>query len=122
MAYELKSGFDFSLPAAGTIAQYRIVTVNSSSQAAASGATSLPAGVLQQGVTVGQASPIQCVGISKVEAGAAITAGAKVSSNASGQAITSVTTSFPIGIALAGAGGAGEYIPVLLNPSMLPMA
>lgn len=122
MSYELKSGFDYTLPAAGTIAQYRIVTVNSSSQAAASGATSLPAGVIQAAGVAGQAAPIQCVGISKVEAGAAVTAGAKVSSNGSGQAITSVATSFPIGVALEDAGGAGEIIPVLLNLSMLPMA
>lgn len=77
--------------------------------------TDAPVGVLQNKPTQGQTAEIISVGVTKVQAGAAIAAGAEVMANASGQAITAATTGNRInGIALEAAGGAGELIAVLL--------
>lgn len=54
-------------------------------------------------------------GVVKVVAGAAVTAGVEVMSDASGRAIAVTATNQIAGIALKSAGAAGEIIPVLLK-------
>lgn len=117
MAYEIP-GFSFTLPAAADLSasQYCAVTVNSSLQAALAGAGVDIVGILQNKPTAaGTAATIVANGVSKAKAGAAITAGAKVMTNASGLVITATATNKGIGFALAAAGGANEVIPVLLK-------
>lgn len=70
--------------------------------------------------TVGTRVDVIQSGIAEVEAGAAITRGALVISDASGRAITAAAAAGTnvryVGVALANAGGAGEIIPVDVHP------
>lgn len=107
-----------SLPAAADLsaAQYKIVTVNSSGQAALANATSTVVGVLQNKPSAaGRVATIADRGVSKVVAGAAITAGARVTSDASGNAVAaSIAGDAVLGIALTGA-ASGDVFPVLIQ-------
>jgi hypothetical protein len=109
-----------SLPAAADLsaAQYKIVHINSSGQAAVSNATSNAVGVLQNKPTAaGRVATVAYAGISKCVAGAAIAAGARVTSDANGNAITAATAGDPvIGFAVTGA-ASGDVFPVLLTQS-----
>jgi hypothetical protein len=68
----------------------------------------------------GRAAQVAVRGKVKVVAGAAITRGAKVSSDNVGRAITAVSTHHVLGTALQAAGAAGEVIEVELgSPSIL---
>lgn len=61
--------------------------------------------------------------IAEAEAGAAITRGAPLTSDASGRVVTAAPAAGVnnrlIGIAMASAGAAGEIIPVLVSPSSM---
>jgi len=61
---------------------------------------------------------VRILGIARVEAGAAVAKMSRVSPNATGQAIVSVASSIPAGIALTAAANAGDHIDVLLTPGM----
>lgn len=54
-------------------------------------------------------------GIVPMEAAAAITVNTRVAPSTNGRAQTAVSTQFSVGVALKGAGGAGEIIPVLVD-------
>ena len=100
-------------------AQFRVMTINSSGQLVQAGVGDPIAGVLQDGpAAAGRAGQLMLDGVTKVEAGGVVAAGATVKSDASGRAISTaaVTTQWNLGIALEGAGGAGELIAVLMNP------
>lgn len=65
------------------------------------------------------AASVRLMGVSKVVAGAAITSGELVMTNATGEAIPYVANAganHAAGIALDDAAGAGDLIPVLLTP------
>lgn len=67
--------------------------------------------------TAGKQTAIHVLGIPFVEAGAAISIGARVMPDTVGRAITAVTaTNVPCGVALKAAAAAGDLIPVLLTP------
>lgn len=106
-----------SLPAAGDLsaAQYKIVYVNSSGQAAVANATSHTVGVLQNDPSAaGQAATVAYAGVSKVKAGGTVAAGARVTSDANGAAVAAATAGDAvIGVAL-NAGVSGDVIPVLI--------
>lgn len=74
-------------------------------------------GVLQNAPESGRRADVAIGGISKIEAGAAITANAYVTCDSQGRAITkpSSGTYVVIGRAMQAAGAAGERIAVLLN-------
>lgn len=99
--------------------QYTFVKVTGAHQVGLVTAnTDLAVGVLQNKPQVtGQAATVGYQGVSNVIAGAAVTAGDKVSSDATGRAITTPGTGSPVvlGIALASATAAGQLIPVLLR-------
>lgn len=99
--------------------QYRFVKVTGEHECGlATAATDNVVGVLQnkpQGV--GHAATVGVFGVSKVEASAAIAAGATVTSTANGRAVTTSTAADVMGIALHSAAAAGELIPVLLRLS-----
>lgn len=68
--------------------------------------------------TSGKATGVHFIGAPYVEAGAAVTRGVRVSTDASGRAIAAVATHVPAGIALKAAGAAGDLIPVMLTPGL----
>ena len=119
MAFEHKPTADYSMPAAADLSanQYRFAVCNSSGQAALSGAGAATIGVIQNNDAnaVNAAVALQCVGVSKVVAGAAVTAGAEVASDATGRAVTAATTNRVNGIALSTSANAGEIISVKLG-------
>jgi predicted RecA/RadA family phage recombinase len=95
--------------------QYRATVLNGSGLGAVPGAGVRVYGVVQNKPNVGQAGTVMTSGISKMEAGAAVAAGAKVMTDASGRAITATATNFVIGTAREAAGAAGVYLPVDLD-------
>lgn len=109
-----------TLPAAADFSaqQYRCITVNASGLAAVANATALVVGILQNDPgAAGHPATIAYAGASKAVAGAAIAAGARVTSDANGAVITAATAGDAvIGVALAAAAAAGDIIPVLINP------
>jgi hypothetical protein len=98
--------------------QYHFVEVSGVRTVAACNATTDQAiGVLQNDPDAsGEEAVIAINGTTKVVAGAAITAGARVAPNASGRAQTAVATQFPRGIALETSTADGQLIEVLLLP------
>lgn len=118
MAYDNKVQ-SISLPAAADLsaAQFKLVTVNASGQAALANTTALVVGVLQNKPTAaGQAATVAFAGVSKVLAAGNITAGARVTADANGNAIAATTAGDAVlGVALAGA-ASGDLFPVLINP------
>ena len=118
MAYEealvgvnITAGADLSAPAK----LYTIGKLNASGGLiSASVAGETVVGVLQGTGKVGDPIKVGVAGVSKVKAGAAITAGARVSTDANGAAITAIATHKILGFALATA-APGDIIPVLLT-------
>lgn len=100
--------------AAGTIAANRFVTP----AGAQAGADANTLGVCRQAAVATDKVTVDVLGTAIVEAGAAVSAGATVKSDASGRAITWATSGAKVGIALQAAGGAGELIEVLLIPNV----
>lgn len=75
------------------------------------------AGILQNKPNTDEPADVQVVGVSKAVAGAAITAGVNVMSDAAGKVILAATAgSTMVGIALTSAGALNEIIDVLLLP------
>ena len=70
----------------------------------------------------GKSAPIVIFGITKVAAGAAVAKWASIQSDATGRAITAVSTGRPQGIALEAATAAGQIISVLIRPMLNPLA
>lgn len=117
MAFEIP-GFKFSLEASGDLSasQFRFVTADANGQAAVAGAGVPTIGVLQDKPSAaGIAGEIMGDGITKVVAGAAVTAGAQVMSDATGRAVTATTGNHIAGQALETAANAGEIISVFLK-------
>lgn len=118
MAYE-NTCETISVPAAADLSthQYKLMTLNSSGQAALGNATNLIVGVLQNKPTAaGQAATLCWAGVSKVVAAGVITAGARVTSDANGLAIAATTAGDAVvGVALA-TSAANDIIPILINP------
>ena len=98
--------------------RYRFVKYDATADqvVAMAAVTDQPAGVqLDKPDAAGKLIDVAATGIEMVEAGAAVSYGALVQSDASGRAITAASTGYVAGRALAAASGAGERIPVLLN-------
>lgn len=72
-------------------------------------------GILQNTPASGEVCEVTFGGVSKAVAGAAITKGAAVASDANGKLITAVSGDYIVGRALRAAGAANEIIPVLLS-------
>jgi hypothetical protein len=72
-------------------------------------------GVLTNAPASGAQADIQVVGVGKVTAGAAVAAGAKIASNASGQAVTAAIGDEVIGIALEAASASGVVFKFLIT-------
>jgi len=98
-----------------------LVDQNSVKQQDTAGALSV--GVVQQRVDAEHSATgnvqvdVRILGITKVEASAAIALMAEVTSAADGRAVTAATAQRVLGVALSPAAGAGEWIDVLLVPA-----
>lgn len=66
----------------------------------------------------GERGSADVLGTATVEAGAAVAVGATIKSDASGRAITWVTSGAKVGLALEAAAQAGDMIEVLLIPNV----
>lgn len=117
-AYEIP-GFSYTLPAASdmTGSQFRFVNMNSSGQAATPSAGGRVVGVRQNKPNTGQAATIVQTGVSIVEGGEAITAGANVATSATGKAMVADEGDEVVGIAFTACGADAEFLAVLLNTS-----
>lgn len=97
----------------GTIAANRFVTP----AGAQAGADANTLGVVRTAGVSGDKVTADVMGTAIVEAGASVAANATVKSDASGRAITWVTSGARVGIALQAASAAGDLIEVLLIPN-----
>lgn len=74
-------------------------------------------GVSRVGGGVGDKVPVDVLGTTIIEAGAAVAAGATLKSDATGRGITWAAAGARLAIALEAAGGAGELIEAVLIPN-----
>lgn len=108
---------DITLPASGDLSaeQYRGVVIDSNGEAAVAGADAKVAGILQNNPEAqGEASVVQYKGIAQCVADAAIAAGVRVYTDASGN-VSATGTNNPVGTVVEAASGAGSIVPVLLD-------
>jgi len=123
MAYEISNySVKVTLVAAADLSslQYTFVKLNASGQAAAaSAATDIPIGVLQNAPTSGQEAEVLVVGGTKIVAGAAIGEGALIGTSATGRAVALVsgtdTTKFVVGTLLTESGASGDIVTAVIN-------
>jgi hypothetical protein len=99
--------------------QYRACVLNSSGLAAVPANGAAIYGVVQNDPLSGEAATIMTDGVTKWEAGAAIAAGANVTTENDGRCITAVAGDVICGIAETPAGAAGVYISVKLDRGTL---
>lgn len=101
-----------SIVATAALTQFR--AVNAAGAVPAAGANSL--GFAQHGAAIGEAAPVVALGTAIAEAGAAISVGALVETDASGRVITRSAGAI-VGRALTAAGAAGDQVEVFLIPN-----
>lgn len=97
----------------GTVAAQRFVT-HAGAQA---GADANTLGVARTAGVSGELVPVDVIGTTVVEAGAAVAVGAQLETDSSGRAVTWATSGPVVGRALQAAGAAGDMIEVLLIPN-----
>lgn len=116
MAFE-QPGFSFTLVAAADLSasQFRACNVDATGKAALPAAGGRIVGIIQNKPKIAESTTIMLMGISIVEAGAAIVAGADLQTEATGRMITAVATNQIAAIALEAASAAGVFIAVLLK-------
>lgn len=111
-----------SYVASAAISPFRIVKLGAADGQVTSGAaaTDLLIGVCNEvGPAINERCDVIHSGIAFVEAGAAVTRGSSITSDASGRGIATTTTgNRVIGLALEAAGAAGDVIRVLIAPSV----
>lgn len=119
MAFRNPGWGAWSAPAENDLSssQYKALELGSGETVdVADGAADLIVGILQNKPEANEACEILSSGISKVLAGAAVTRGARVGTDASGRAVAKTADAdLTFGIALEAASAAGEYISVLLT-------
>ena len=123
MAYEISNySVKVTLVAAADLStkQYTFVKLDSDGKvAAASGATDIPIGVLQNAPIAGQEAEVLVVGGTKVVAGAAIGEGALVGTSAAGKAVALVagtdTTKYVVGTLLTESAADGNIVTAVIN-------
>lgn len=113
MANQNLAVLTLSVVASGAITANRFVSAAGAQVVADGNAI----GAARNAAAIGERLPVDVLGTAVVEAGAAVAAGATVKSDASGRAITWVTSGARLGVALEAASGAGALIEVLLIPN-----
>ena len=84
---------------------------------AQAGADANTLGVSRSTGAIAEKVPVDILGTAVVESGAAVAAGATLKSDATGRAITWVTSGAKVALALEAASAAGQFIEVLLIPN-----
>lgn len=107
--------------------QYKFVKLNADNQVILpTAATDVPIGVLQDKPNTGEAATVCAIGITKVQADAALTAGTLIGTSADGQADAKVpgtdTTQYTAGQVIVGAGAAAELAVAVINCANLGRA
>jgi len=97
----------------GTVAQHRFVSAAGAQVVADANAI----GVTRVAGVSGDNVPVDMIGTTIIEAGAAFADGATLKSDSTGRGITWVTAGARLAIALQAATAAGEFIEVLLIPN-----
>lgn len=123
MAYEFSNySVKVTLVAAADLSalQYTFVKLDSAGKAAAaSAATDIPCGVLQNAPTAGQEAEVLIVGGTKITAGAAIAEGAQIGTSSTGKAVALVagtdTTKFVVGTLITESGASGDVVTAVVN-------
>lgn len=102
--------------------QYHFVKLSTDGQLAVAGDGEDAVGVLLDVPdTAGHVGAVAIAGVSKVKAGAAVSIGDDVASDASGRGVTAVTSDVVLGTALQAASEAGEIISVLIQKKPNPL-
>jgi hypothetical protein len=114
MSKQSISALTLTLLATGAITADRFVTA----AGALAGADANTLGVARSAGAIGAYVPVDVLGTAVVEAGAAVAAGDTIKSDATGRAITWVTSGAKIALALEAATAAGQFIEVLLIPNV----
>lgn len=116
MAFEIP-GFSFTRDADAdlTTKQFFCVKAAAGGEIALSGDGEAILGILQNDPNTGEAGNVMSAGISKAVAGAAITEGDLIASDANGKIITAASADRTIGQALDAASADGDIIEVLLG-------
>lgn len=122
MAYDGTTPMDWSFPAGADLsaAQYKFVELNSGGDVTVcNAATDKPIGILQNKPTSGKMATVRVVGISKVQADAALTRGTLIGTSADGQADPKVVgtdvTEYAVGQVLEPVSNAGEIATVVVS-------
>jgi hypothetical protein len=123
MAFELTdSQVKVTLAAGADLSawQYKIVKVSGTGVAKATAITDVPLGILQNTPTSGKMAEVAVSGVSKVVAGAAITAGTLVGIQVTNGKVKTIaagtdTTQYVLGQALTAASADGDIITVLFD-------
>lgn len=122
MAYDQNATLDLSFPAGADLsaAQYKFVEVGTGGTVTlCNAATDRPIGVLQNKPTSGKMATVRVIGVTKVQADAALTRGTLVGTSADGQADAKTpgtdTTEYTVGVVLEPSANAGEVITALIN-------
>lgn len=102
-----------TVPATGAIAANRFVTP----AGAQAGADANTLGVSRAAALSGENTPVDALGTTIIESGAAFALGATLKSDANGKAITWVTSGAKVAIALQAAGAAGEFVEIMPIPN-----
>ncbi|TVO53851.1 DUF2190 family protein [Denitromonas halophila] len=111
-----------ALVAEAAVLPYRVVKFGSADgyavQAAAATDTSVGLADNLGQADAGDTVDVIVNGVGEAEAGAAVTRGARLTSDASGRVVAAASGNAVIGVAMASATAAGDIIPVNVAPSM----
>ena len=110
MGTQSKSVLTLTVGASGTISAARFVTTGG----AQAGADANTLGVAVTSAVAGDKIPVDVLGTTTVETGAAVSGGATVKADATGRAIAWVTSGARLGVTLEASTGAGQFIEVML--------
>jgi hypothetical protein len=112
------------LVAGDSIAPFRFVSLDGSGRVCQSSGSSfeMAIGVSEANASVGQGVPVTFVGVAKVETATVILAGAPISSDGTGRAMSWVDSLSPVlAVALNESGGAGQFIRALITVRPTPV-
>ena len=103
--------------------QYRYVVINSSGQLAVASAGSKADGILQDDPSAaGQAATLAIDGVSKIQVGAAVTAGDDLAVGSNGLAVTATSGDVVVGRALTTGSGLNSIISALIVRAPEPLS
>lgn len=126
--YDMYGGLDLSMEAGASFASSQFLAVELSSTVnqvtVCNNAGDTVFGVIQDNVASGKASSIRVQGVTKWVAGAAVSIGDRVGTDASGKCVTKTPAggTKQAGIALTAAAADGDIISVLLTPGVYTSA